>query len=414
MGGTVLSGPCIPVTTQTGTDSSSTPFSLAANPSPIHPDRRNTAPDVLIIANESYVEPTAITQLNAVSKLQGVLSTIGMPDLHPGTTFPVGATVITHGSTIRPALIGGDIGCGMALYVTGVSAQKAKAKPSWIANKIRDIEGAWGGELDCTVTDWLHDAGVKSVDSTWNSSLGTIGGGNHFAELQVIEKIWDQTAFDEYVTSVSASSGVHGRPQCSDDEGVEHLTDIEAIDPTSHLFLLVHSGSRGLGQNILASTKSSLSSAGVHTGAPLVKGTEEFETYLTQHDDACKWARCNRDLIAHRILECIDETYFPHPSSHSSEGELHSSPVPSMLKRRKVLDIWHNNVEQNHEWKPSSGSETSTNPNSVDIPTCDSVWVHRKGAAPSDRGLVVIPGSRGAYSFLALPTGPQRRNGESL
>ncbi|KAF8332251.1 tRNA-splicing ligase [Cantharellus anzutake] len=414
-GGTAQSLPPIAALASLSTPSAS---SLpATNPSESHqPDIPSEA---IVLAHESYVDPSAIAQLKAISKLQGVLSTIGMPDLHPGTTFPIGAIVITNHSTIRPALIGGDIGCGMGLYVTGISASEAREKPSWIANKIRDIEGAWEGGNGCTVEEWLREAGVISIDSTWNSSLGTIGGGNHFAELQVVEKIWDQDAFDEFVTPAFFPSSLREqRLRPGDRKDVP--SSLETKDFTSNLFLLVHSGSRGLGQNILASTKSSLSSAGIHTGAPLAEGTEEFDTYLSRHDDACRWACCNRDLIAHRILERIDETYNPRPPHTSGidpDSECVSS-IPFKLKRRKVLDIWHNNVERNSDWAPSiiSPAEfpTSININPTSPLAPNHVWVHRKGAAPSDRGLVIIPGSRGAYSFLVLPTGPQHRNGFSL
>ncbi|KAF8312725.1 tRNA-splicing ligase [Cantharellus anzutake] len=411
-GGTAQSLPPIAALASLSTPSAS---SLpATNPSESHqPDIPSEA---IVLAHESYVDPSAIAQLKAISKLQGVLSTIGMPDLHPGTTFPIGAIVITNHSTIRPALIGGDIGCGMGLYVTGISASEAREKPSWIANKIRDIEGAWEGGNGCTVEEWLREAGVISIDSTWNSSLGTIGGGNHFAELQVVEKIWDQDAFDEFVTLSSSLREQRLRP--GDRKDVP--SSLETKYFTSNLFLLVHSGSRGLGQSILASTKSSLSSAGIHTGAPLAEGTEEFDTYLSRHDDACRWACCNRDLIAHRILERIDETYNPlppHTSGIDPDSECVSS-IPFKLKRRKVLDIWHNNVERNSDWAPSiiSPAEfpTSININPTSPLAPNHVWVHRKGAAPSDRGPVIIPGSRGAYSFLVLPTGPQHRNGFSL
>lgn len=42
------------------------------------------------------------------------------------------------------------------------------------------------------------------------------------------------------------------------------------------------------------------------------------------------------------------------------------------------------------------------------------VWIHRKGAAPSDRGPLMIPGSRGAKSYLCLPVGDQEATGRSV
>jgi release factor H-coupled RctB family protein len=62
---------------------------------------------------------------------------------------------------------------------------------------------------------------------------------------------------------------------------------------------------------------------------------------------------------------------------------------------RRVLDVCHNSVISRE----------------VDGCTC---WLHRKGAAPSDQGPVVIPGSRGALSYLVLPVGEGSASGYSL
>lgn len=112
-----------------------------------------------------------------------------------------------------------------------------------------------------------------------------------------------------------------------------------ALD-TLPLFLLVHSGSRGVGQGVLASTQSE-----TQRGAqPLVEGTPEFDAYLNLHDDACRWARCNRDLIAHRIMACIDPSY--SIVAGLTTGEAHRAIRPyditSAIKSRKLIDIWHN------------------------------------------------------------------------
>ena len=93
--------------------------------------------------------------------------------------------------------------------------------------------------------------------------------------------------------------------------------------------------------------------------------------YLKQHDNAVSWARENRALIAERFLRQI-----------GSEASAR-------------LDACHNAI--------------------VKIPwEGESAWVHRKGAAPSDQGALVIPGSRGSWSHLVEPTGPQEANAFSL
>jgi release factor H-coupled RctB family protein len=106
-----------------------------------------------------------------------------------------------------------------------------------------------------------------------------------------------------------------------------------------------------LGQSILEGTVRE------HGDRPL--NTEDFalKRYLAKHDAAVGWARDNRRIIGERFLRAIRTT-----------GEL-------------ALDLTHNSVSVR-------GKQ----------------FLHRKGAAPADTGLVVIPGSRGAHSYLVKPT----------
>ncbi|KAJ3087886.1 hypothetical protein HK102_010067 [Quaeritorhiza haematococci] len=285
---------------------------------------------VRVLANRSFVDQEAVAQLKTTSTLSGVELAVGMPDLHPGGKHPVGCTFGTS-RYIYPALIGNDIGCGMALYaLTGLSADDIK--PDKFADKLRGIESAWDGDTKA----WLAEVGVEPTD--YDASLGTIGGGNHFAEITVVEKVKDAERFEQ--------------------AGLSERT----------AYLLVHSGSRGLGQSILESHTKQHGTKGLEIGTP------DFDAYMKQHETACKWARRNRELIAHRILSALNY-----------QGA-----------SRKILDIWHNNVCE----KSFEDGRT--------------LWLHRKGAAPSDQGLVVIPGSRGAYSFLVLPEGGQETNAYSL
>lgn len=136
-------------------------------------------------------------------------------------------------------------------------------------------------------------------------------------------------------------------------------------------FLLVHSGSRGFGKAILDRF---VQDSGPNAG--LDAGTHECDAYLAQHGEALLWARCNREVIARRVFEAL------------------RLPAGDQVK---LVDIWHNNVAPVR--MPSTGQL---------------LWLHRKGAAPSDQGALVIPGSRGTLTYLALPTGDQERNAFSV
>ncbi|KAI1319421.1 hypothetical protein EDD11_003998 [Mortierella claussenii] len=297
---------------------------------------------IAILAKKSYVDPDANAQLNRTAMLPGMLRVIGQPDLHPGNQYPIGATFITQ-KLIYPALIGNDIGCGMAVYKTRLSSN---IKPQKIVDKMHQLEGRWTeGDPHAFLISQLGEE-LAETGKTHLDQLGTLGGGNHFAEFVVVEKQVDQELCD--------SIGI------TDDK----------------TYLIVHSGSRRFGQTVLETFNSSQNKA-EKKQLGIEADSKSGLAYLKQHDLACSWARTNRELIAHRVLTRLN-------AEENAE---------------KILDIWHNNVEQ----KIIESVDTER--------PC---WVHRKGAAPSDRGLVVIPGSRGHFSYLVMPHGGQEKNGFSL
>ena len=71
----------------------------------------------LFASAKSWIEGEALRLLYATAKLDGMRLAAGFPDLHPGKGSAVGAAFVTEG-LIYPYLIGGDIGCGMALFKT--------------------------------------------------------------------------------------------------------------------------------------------------------------------------------------------------------------------------------------------------------------------------------------------------------
>ncbi|KAK3847654.1 MAG: tRNA-splicing ligase RtcB-domain-containing protein [Linnemannia gamsii] len=297
---------------------------------------------ISILAKKSYVDPEANAQLNRTAMLPGMRKVVGQPDLHPGNQYPIGATFITQ-KFIYPALIGNDIGCGMAVYKTRLSSG---IKPQKIVDKLHGLEGRWTeGDPHAFLISQLGEEHTETGKAHLDQ-LGTLGGGNHFAEFVTIENRIDKALCD--------SIG---------------LTD-------ANTYLIVHSGSRKFGQTVLESSNSMQTKAEKKL-LGIDAESEVGKAYLKQHDLACAWARTNRELIAHRVLTRLN-----------AEEDA-----------TKILDIWHNNVEQ----KTIDSIDTQR--------TC---WIHRKGAAPSDRGLVVIPGSRGHFSYLVMPHGDQDKNGFSL
>ncbi|EBX3139203.1 hypothetical protein CXC20_003662 [Salmonella enterica subsp. enterica serovar Ealing] len=79
-----------------------------------------------IASDNLWIEDSAIQQLYTTAKLTGMKRVIGMPDLHPGRGYPIGAAFFSRGR-FYPALVGNDIGCGMALWQTDILGRKYNA-----------------------------------------------------------------------------------------------------------------------------------------------------------------------------------------------------------------------------------------------------------------------------------------------
>ena len=196
----------------------------------------------LIASAQTWIEGEALRQLAQTAGLPGMRQAVGLPDLHPGQGYPIGAAFLSE--RIYPALVGNDIGCGMALWPLDLALRKFK--PERAAERLQGLEDPWDGDL----SDWRAEFGLEPTD--FDAALGTIGGGNHFAEVQGVEAVMDPAAL--------ATLG---------------------IDP-SQLLLLVHSGSRGLGEAILRAVIAQNSHHGLDPASP------EAMDYLRQHDQALR------------------------------------------------------------------------------------------------------------------------------
>src|SRR6185295_1767500 len=119
----------------------------------------------LIASPKSWIEGEAVRQLYATAKLDGVRLAVGFPDLHPGKGTPVGAAFVTD-EVIYPHVIGGDIGCGMALFKTDLPRRSARRVDRWSELRF-NLEHPW----DEDVRDVLaaHDLDAMEFDP----ALGT-------------------------------------------------------------------------------------------------------------------------------------------------------------------------------------------------------------------------------------------------
>ena len=248
----------------------------------------------IIASSKSWIEGEAVQQLKNSLELPGMQFVVGLPDLHPGKGNPVGAAFVSKGR-LYPFLVGSDIGCGIGLWKTSLAKHKMK-RDRW-AKKLTGLEEPWSGDMAA----WFekNELGQKR----WENSMGTIGGGNHFAELQSVESIVDETEFSRL-----------------------------GLDKDG-LVLVVHSGSRGLGESVLREHVAKFGAKGV----PL--HSEEGQKYLDDHCYACVWAEANRKLIAQRFLDAL------------------------AADRTRILDLCHNSVSvAPWDWEKSLSDPSKREP----------------------------------------------------
>lgn len=244
----------------------------------------------------AWIDGRATAQLASTASLPGMIAVAGYPDLHPGRSGPVGAAFLAD--RLFPSLLGNDIGCGMTLFTLDLAPRKLSLDKA--ARRLRALEGPW-----------------DDAPEARGYGFGTIGGGNHFCEVQAVEALTDE----------AAAMGL----------------------AKDRLCLLVHSGSRGLGESAYRRTEGQLSFA---------PDSMAGRAYLADHDRAVEWAAANRLAIATRAARALNADL------------------------QIVADAPHNLVV-------SSGG----------------AWLHRKGAAVATDAAVPLAGSRDSFSYLLLPTG---------
>ncbi|MGH2961050.1 MAG: RtcB family protein [Solirubrobacterales bacterium] len=339
----------------------------------------------------------SLEQLENVATLPGIVgAAIAMPDIHQGYGFPVGGLAATDAAdgVVSPGGVGYDINCGVRLLALPVSAEELGRRKESLVHEIfrRAPTGTGpggalelrGGALDRVLVDGprallehgigtqddvehtessgrLEGAGSEAVSARARErgavQLGSVGSGNHFIELQRIERVLDEAAAGAYGLSAGAVT------------------------------VLIHSGSRGLGHQVCTDhvkrMDAALSGHGIELPdrqlacAPIA--SDEGRAYLAAMAAAANFAWANRHTLAHSVREAIGEVL----GVDAAEGT------------RLVYDVAHNVAKL----EPYDGRK---------------LCVHRKGATrafppghpeiPPDYASVgqpvFIPGSMGTSSFV--------------
>ena len=379
-------------------------FRIEANP------EKGMKVPVTIYANDSLISKMAtdrtIDQAANVATLPGVKKhVVVLPDGHEGYGFPVGgvaATDIEEG-VISPGGVGYDINCGVRLMRTNLTEADLRPKLRDLVNDLfRSIPSGVGSEGSIKLTkseldnlliqgvEWAvehgygttHDAEVceeggkmagadpVSVSDTARkrgaSQLGSLGSGNHFLEVQKVDKIFDERA-----------------------------AKAMGIDRPGQLTVLIHCGSRGFGHQIctdyLRLSESALRKYGMTLPdrelACVPNNSKEGEDYRKAMYSALNFAWANRQMITHWTRKTFERVF------GASEGG---------LEMDLVYDVAHNIAKVERHRIDGEGSRE--------------VVVHRKGATrafPAGmeqipgryRGIgqpVIIPGSMGTASWILL------------
>ena len=345
----------------------------------------------------------SLKQVANVAHLPGIVgASLAMPDIHWGYGFPIGGVAATDADdgVVSPGGVGYDINCGVRLVASGltradvlprlreiVKAMYARV-PTGVGAHRRDLrlsptdmrgvlqQGAgWAIERGYGVKDDLEhieEGGVLGgADPALVSSralergqaqLGTLGSGNHFAELQYVAEIYDERVAEAFGLA---------RDQVT---------------------VMIHSGSRGLGHQVCEDHLRVMIRAAQKYGIDLpdrqlccapLKSPEGRE-YLSAMSAAANFAFANRQVMAHWVREAVADAMGLSPEATGV---------------RTVYDVCHNIAK----------FETFAS---------GKVCVHRKGATrayppghPQTPATyrevgqpVLIPGDMGRYSYVLVGT----------
>jgi len=347
----------------------------------------------------------SLDQVANVATLPGIVkASMAMPDIHWGYGFCVGAVAATdpeQGGVISPGGVGFDINCGIRLVRIRLTEEEVRPVLKTLVTQLfRDIPCGVGAGGDIKFTQpqekkilaegaqWIVKQGYgvpQDIEHTESrgclegadpekvsqrayergkGQVGTLGSGNHFLEVQVVDQIFDPQAAQTFGLS----------------EGI--------------VTLMIHSGSRGLGYQVcddyLELTARACAKYGISVPdrqlACTPVNSSEGQDYLAAMRSAANYAWANRQLLMHRAREVFERVF------GKSWQELRMS---------LIYDVAHNIAKM--ERYEIDGRQRM-------------LCVHRKGATrafppghpelPEDyRPLgqpVIIPGDMGRNSYLLL------------
>lgn len=363
----------------------------------------------MIFANQALLDKMktdrTLWQCSNVAQLPGIYKhAITLPDGHEGYGFPIGGVAATDydNGVISPGGVGYDINCGVRLLSTTISEGDIRPKlgvlaetifrnvPSGLGSRRKDfsitysdlerlvVEGVqwlinqglgWAEDAKhCEENGQMKNANPDKVSSTAKkrglTQIGTLGSGNHFLEIQKVDKIFNAKTAKAY--------------------GITHEGQVT---------VMIHCGSRGYGHQVCSDYLRVMEHAVEKYKISLpdrelacAPGSSlEARDYVEAMACAVNYAFCNRQAIMHWVRQSFQQVY---------------GQDPEKFGLKLVYDVAHNIAKvETHD--VGEGAKRK-------------VWVHRKGATRafppghldvpddyrSEGQPVLIPGSMGTSSWV--------------
>lgn len=304
------------------------------------------------------VEATALEQIRNIASLPILAGHLAiMPDVHAGIGATVGSVIPTRGAVI-PAAVGVDIGCGMCAAMTNLTASDLPDSLFALRNQI---------EKSVPVGFSEHKQSSVKVNGAMADKLRK-------AETKMFQR-WDKLALKEKLGradpyKIANQIGTLG--------GGNHFIEI-CLDSEDRVWVMLHSGSRGIGNQIGSVAINIAKEVAYKEHRKLVdsnlawldEGTDEFNAYIEAMHWAQDYAMLNRDTMMAIVLEGLRKRF------------------PKMKVLGEVVNCHHNFTSLERHFD-------------------EDMWVTRKGAVSAREGQMgIIPGSMGAKSFIVRGKGHQ-------
>ncbi len=303
----------------------------------------------------SIIEPNTLNQAIMTSKMPFIVPHLAlMPDAHLGKGATVGSVIPTQGA-IMPAAVGVDIGCGMIAVKTQFKEQDVFDIVSGTTKTLADLRHSIERSVPVSAGGYNSRSSVSKTSSAQR-------------RITELEELADavQLAFFERL-----SKNANWRYQLGTLGSGNHFIEV-TIDENKDVWLFLHSGSRGIGNQIAQHhikvaqefCKKSFIKLEDPDLAYLVEGSVEFMQYIDDLNWAQRFALLNREEMMDRVIKD-----FAHFMGH---------PV----KESERINCHHNFTQK-------------------EVHMGKDLWISRKGAISAQKGqLGLIPGSMGTASYV--------------